>query len=422
MVAFLPILLLTPCVGALVPGSLPPVTSVPSALTPAWTPQEAAPSEDLGDERRILTLAGEVFVRGRTRLVSGTWQVRAEGGWEPVDGPVQRVRAEADLLRQQRELERALEGRPGDDPARLEMVRWMLSEGLSEEGATALDALLEITPDDPRALGVAEGAGLLEPTRIRSVEAQQVLLKEGAQAGPLGRERVVRSLATLEEREGFKTFLASLLQAPSWRERALGHHLSRRTHEPLPWRTSVRAALLDPREEVRLEATRALTIRQEPRLLGPLLDGLDHEHGLVRRNAAAALGAFGHPAAVEPLLTRLAELSGKSGGRASFSSIRQRALLYDFDVEVAAGAAVADPSIVPVTDGVVLDVRILSSIDVVIDQERGAIRRALEQLTDGEERSTRQWLSFWSQEGEAWRMARHLPEPEAPSTPRRTRD
>lgn len=375
-----------------------------------------AADQDAPEARRILRLAEGAWVRERTRQVSGSWSVWGAGGWAPVEGEVLWAREEAELLGELRSLERSLEQRPPGGPAHQEALRWLCRSGLLAEAEEHATRGLEARPDDPRLLATLRQTELLRPTAPRSVQDQRDLLLAGARGDALERERAACSLALLEPRDGFPALLASILASPSARERALGHHLARRLQQAPPWKQVVRASLLDPVEEVRLEASRGLGVREEPRLLGPLLQGLDSERSLLRRNAAQALGAFGHPAAVEPLVSALAAASGRAGQRASFSSLTQRAVLFDFDVEVAAGQAIADPSVVPVTEGVVLDVRILSSEEVVVDDGR-AMRRALAQLVDGRERSSSAWLAWWREEGSAWRAADHLPPAESTTTP-----
>jgi hypothetical protein len=376
----------------------------------------SAAHQDAPEARRVLRLADGGWVRERTRQVSGSWSAWGAGGWIPVKGEVLWAREESELLGELRVLERSLESRPVGGPAHQEALRWLCRSGLRAEAEEHATRALEARPDDARLLGTLRETELLSPTAPRSVQDQRDLLLAGARGTALERERAASSLALLESREGFSALLASVLASPSARERALGHHLARRLSQAPPWRQVVRASLLDPVEEVRVEASRGLGARAEPRLLGPLLQALDSERSLLRRNAAQALGAFGHPAAVEPLVSALAAASGRAGQRASFSSVTQRAVLFDFDVEVAAGQAIADPSLVPVTEGVVLDVRILSSEEVVVDDGR-AIRRALAQLVDGRERSSQAWIGWWREEGSAWRAADHLPPAASPTTP-----
>ena len=367
------------------------------------------------EARRVLRLEGGRTVRGRTRRVSGSWELHSEGRWAPVEGAVLEATLESRLLARARDLQRGLDEHPIGGAAHAELVRWLVRSGLRAEAEAEAARALAEAPDDARLLAVLERSGLLDAEAPRSVADQRRLLRDGAGRDALERERAARGLALLEPHEQFPALLGSILGSPSARERALGHLLARRLETPPAWRSVLRASLLDPVEDVRCEATRGLAVRGEPRLLGPLLQGLESSRSLLRRNAAQALGVFGHPAAVEPLVGALEASAGRAGQRATFSSLTQRAILFDFDVEVAAGAVAADPSVVPVTEGVVLDVRILSSEEVVVDDGR-AIRRALARLTDGRERTTRGWLGWWREHGSAWRAAERLPAPEGPST------
>ncbi|MBL6722141.1 MAG: HEAT repeat domain-containing protein, partial [Planctomycetes bacterium] len=260
-------------------------------------------AQDAPEARRVLKLSGGGWVRDRTRQVSGSWMAWGVGGWSPVGGEVLWAREEAELLGELRLLERSLESRPVGGPAHQEALRWLCRSGLLSEAEEHATRALEARPDDARLLLTLRETELLTPTAPRSVQDQRDLLLAGARGSALERERAASSLALLESREGFSALLASVLGSPSARERALGHHLARRLSQAPPWRQVVRASLLDPVEEVRLEASRGLGARAEPRLLGPLLQALDSKRSLLRRNAAQALGAFGHPAAVEPLIS-----------------------------------------------------------------------------------------------------------------------
>ena len=378
-------------------------------------PAGAQDPAEAPEARRVLRLEDGDLVRGRTRRVSGSWEFHSEGRWAPVQGVVLEATLESRLLARARDLQRGLDEHPVGGAAHVELVRWLMRSGLQAEAEVEAARALAEAPDDPRLLTALERGGLLRGEAPRSVADQRRLLRLGSGRDALERERAARSLALLEPHDQFPALLGSILGSPSARERALGHLLARRLEAPPAWRSVLRASLLDPVEDVRVAATRGLAVRGEPRLLGPLLQGLESGRSLLRRNAAQALGVFGHPAAVEPLVGALEASAGRAGQRATFSSLTQRAILFDFDVEVAAGAVAADPSVVPVTEGVVLDVRILSSEEVVVDDGR-AIRRALARLTDGRERTTRGWLGWWREHASAWRAAERLAAPEGPST------
>jgi hypothetical protein len=146
----------------------------------------------------------------------------------------------------------------------------------------------------------------------------------------------------------------------------------------------------------------------DARVIGPAVAAMGSKHPAVRRNAAQAMGVMGYSAAVEPLIARLAAIGGGAGPRSNISILTQRAVLFDFDVEVAAGASIADPQIVPVTEGVVLDVRVLSSGQSAV-MEAPAVRSALSKLTDGKKRGARGWQKWWQANQAEWAMAKHLP-------------
>jgi hypothetical protein len=109
----------------------------------------------------------------------------------------------------------------------------------------------------------------------------------------------------------------------------------------------------------------------------------------VRANSAEALGIAGFPAALPALKARLAKASSKVKGSSTSAPPRshifvgkQTAYVQDFDVEVAQGAAVADPAVNVLTQGSVLDVRVLaiSSKGMTSKRELRALHAAIAKL------------------------------------------
>ena len=107
------------------------------------------------------------------------------------------------------------------------------------------------------------------------------------------------------------------------------------------------------------------------------------------------------------MIGHLANLQGGGGGRAPAANIfvgSQMAFVQDFDVEVANGAAVADPQVNVLTEGSVLDVRVqgISVHSTRVECQR--LRGALGRLTGARPGDTNTaWLDWWQQSGGDWR-------------------
>jgi hypothetical protein len=98
--------------------------------------------------------------------------------------------------------------------------------------------------------------------------------------------------------------------------------------------------------------------------------GFTSKYPLVHYRAARALGELGSKEAL-PLLKKesfhlaklLAKLrkrgNGGAGPRANISVIKQQAIVRDYEIQVAQNSAVADPVVDVVSEGVVLDVKVL---------------------------------------------------------------
>ncbi|MFT6715120.1 MAG: hypothetical protein ACJAVJ_002412, partial [Planctomycetota bacterium] len=144
-------------------------------------------------------------------------------------------------------------------------------------------------------------------------------------------------------------------------------------------------AVLDGSEDVRAECSRALRDLRQAAITQPFIKALGSSSPAVRTNAAEALGTLGFVQAAAPLISALAATSSSGGSyRPPASHIfigKQVAYIQDYDVEVAQGASIADPQVNVITEGVVLDVRLLSvRQELVRVNERSALRGSLKSL------------------------------------------
>ena len=374
--------------------------------------QQVSTGREHPSRERILVLDDGTTLRGRTRCQGGNWELHGKEGWQRVEPSVIRQRLEADALLEARALERSLKGIPAADLRRVEYLSWLDRQGLVLEARKELARALEEDPDEARLLKLIHSMGLklsLKETLVPgSVAWQRAAVQEGARGDALQRELAAQALMTMRARPGFDAFLKSLRRDAHSNVRRFALFLERRRSGGEAWRVFSRVALLDPSERVRREAALGMKLFGDARVIGPAVAAMGSKHPAVRRNAAQAMGVMGYSAAVEPLIARLAAIGGGAGPRSNISILTQRAVLFDFDVEVAAGASIADPQIVPVTEGVVLDVRVLSSGQSAM-MEAPAVRSALSKLTDGKKRGARGWQKWWQANQAEWAMAKHLP-------------
>lgn len=148
----------------------------------------------------------------------------------------------------------------------------------------------------------------------------------------------------------------------------------------------LRSALFDDSAELRRTATALLREAgaASEATVASLLPGLQHSDGQIRLRAAAVLGGLGHPAAIKPLVAAgpLAGAgldAGDRGRRAHVAFVQQQAYVRDFDVEVAQGAAIANPRVDVLQTGVVLDATVIGVFEV--RRLVQGYRQALMQLT-----------------------------------------
>lgn len=151
-----------------------------------------------------------------------------------------------------------------------------------------------------------------------------------------------------------------------------------------------------------LQSLRNLQTHEE--LLRTLVSHLDDEEAVARMRSEEALGKAaarddiidGH-FVVQILVTVLTSTWG-GGGHNHVLFANQMAYIADYDVEIAADAVIADPIVATVTDGVVLDSKIIRIEETRIIYERRVISQALANVT-GEPlpEDPKKWLAWWEQ-------------------------
>jgi len=382
----------------------------------------AAPLQDLQpellepDRRRVLFSAEGAQHRGRSRLTASGWEIRTQRSWTPLSAEINRHVLERELLLEAKSLGRALpkteDGEPHPGP-QLSYGRWLLSMGLQAEGLETLDGLLKNHPNHDSALALL--GALPFPTELPTLRGRDVdEIKRGLRLalsfskdkGAAHRELAIRRLGELKEPQ---RTLTPFLQAGRTHERALAAHGLRRLAPTQSLEPLLLRCALDSSEEVRRESALALAATKEEGVTLPLIRALSSSYSSVRANSAEALGVAGFPAAIPALKAQLAKVTSKVKASSASAPPRshifigkQTAYVQDFDVEVAQGAAVADPAVNVLTQGSVLDVRVLAitSKGVTTKRELRALRAAIAQLERiAKERATKPKAAQGSEPG-----------------------
>lgn len=366
---------------------------------------EVTQSDDGSRElRRVLELAGGGFIRAKSRRVGENWEYLDGGKWRTLDAArVLDVAVERELLKEARSLERAA----GADLAhRAAYAAWLCDAGLLEEGVGELDRVLAREPDCEAALATC--VDLADFLRISAADPRAEAglvewLRAGAASGPTLREIAVHQLGERSDEPALRERLALELSRGTPRTRAFAALALRRLAPGAELRALSSRAVLDGSDEVRREAALALKAAGEPAVVAPLVRALGSQHAAVRANAVSALSVVNQPAAIEPLIDYLAAVTsaqGAGGWRPSGGYVffgKQTAYVQDYDVEVAQFAAVADPQVNVLNEGVVLDVRVISTFTVNSALEARRVREALQKLTQADPGDTavawREWFA-----------------------------
>jgi HEAT repeat protein len=408
-----------------------------SATTP---PLQASGGGDGGEaqrpaearfEKMLLHLADGRVLRVRARPADGAggWEVRA--GRDEVQvlpaAAVTRAALERDVLDEAQRLAGDVDR---DDPVRrTALAAWMFDQGLWEEGIDELDPVLGRAPDQPEAVALLRRTP--PPLALPELEAEADSLagfvRQVAGARPVAREVAVQRIAALAERSDLpfdlRAELCRELIESSLRRRAFAALALRRIFPGEEIKPLLSRAVLDGSGDVRAEAALALRAADDPAVMLPVLRALGSSSSAVRANAAEALGHMGYPQAVAPLVGHLSAVNTLASGgytppRANIFVGKQLAYVQDYDVEVAQGSAIADPTINTLMEGAVLDVRVLGVSQMQLASEKATVRDALARLTGASPgRTTRAWTDWWDEHGTEWLASFGAPASSNPTSP-----
>jgi hypothetical protein len=422
----------TPARGLLLLALIGTTASANGASQSPVEPPPGAPAEARPEraEKYLLHLADGRRLRVRARASEHGYELEtgSDGAFLPAEAVVRAV-LERDALKEAKRL--AAEVDAGDVRQSVALAAWLLSEGLYEEGIERLDSILAKDADQEDALALLrrDPPPLALPRLAPEREVAGAFLARVAGAKPVAREVALLRLEALRQEPSFdlRALLEEEVAGPSARRRALAAFALRRLYPGEKAELLLGRAVLDGSSDVRREAAWALRDAAEPGLALPVLKALGSSSSAVRTNAAEALGHMGYPAAVPALVNHLTAVNSLAQSGGSYdppaSNIyvgRQIGYLQDYDVEVAQAAAVADPIVNTLTEGAVLDVRVLAISEIQIASEKAAVRTSLAHLTGASPgHTTDAWLRWWEKHGQAWLASAATPEPGTPTTPGR---
>ncbi len=162
----------------------------------------------------------------------------------------------------------------------------------------------------------------------------------------------------------------------------------------------IRTSMYDAKEEVRNAAFRAIKGFGDADVFYPYARAVLSNEPLASIQGAKALAALGDMRGVDVILRRVSIALG-AAGRANIMVGQQNSYIQDFDVEIAQAAAIGDPIVQTIRDGIILDVKVLGGYgEGWIVQQRGAYARALQDLTGrayGED--WKAWRRFADEQG-----------------------
>ena len=212
---------------------------------------------------------------------------------------------------------------------------WVLPAEVEARARTAAVPRLAAPSDDARTRDV-----------IRTLAGEDELLRRAARlalAQTPQPQRVRAALGTLYDREPRVRRTSAALLGEIGDEAAL--------------RPLILSAARDVDPDVRREAVRAAAAFGHDDLAVPFVRALGSAHPRLVANAAEALAAIGDQRAIGYVVKRMT--SHGSSTRNFVSFLNQVSYVRDYDVEIAQASNIANPDVSTISEGVILDVKVV---------------------------------------------------------------
>jgi hypothetical protein len=147
----------------------------------------------------------------------------------------------------------------------------------------------------------------------------------------------------------------------------------------LPW--LIQVSMYDAQEKVRNAAFRSIKGFRDADVIYPYGRALFSKNPKASIMAANALALLGDDRGVDLVLRRISIGIGEAG-RANIMVGKQNSYIQDFDVEIAQAAAIGDPIVQTIRDGIILDYKILGGHgERWVVMQRNSYANALKTLT-----------------------------------------
>jgi len=289
------------------------------------------------------------------------------------------------VARMQEALQRVVEIDPDHRAARRELgYEWVGGEWLTDDDARRKKGfvlaggkwMLKAEADRLMRHGLMEQAEVTAGHRRRAREIVETLLDDDAEI----RAAAAEMLLELPDAALVRP-LKKLLYAPHVETRILTVKTLGRIGDraALPW--LIRSSMFDAKAEVRATAFRSIKGFRDADVFYPYARAVFSGNPKVRVLAADALSELGDMRGVDVVLRRIAIGIGASG-RANLMVGTQNSYIQDFDVEIAQAAAIGDPIVQTIRDGIILDYKVLGGWGQawVVEQSK-AYARTLQSLT-----------------------------------------
>ncbi|MEW6741142.1 MAG: HEAT repeat domain-containing protein [Planctomycetota bacterium] len=292
------------------------------------------------------------------------------------------------------------------------LATWCEGRGLEQPLLDTLDRLLEREPEHAGAGALAASlsrrAVMGGPLDVTALDATAIegYVRRFEATGPGRRAIMVQRLLGAGANDDIPAALLRVVRQGRLPARLLAIELLGVSRPPQALQPLLLVSITDLHIEARQAAARAVKSFGEPEVVFPLMRTLMHPRSAYRTAAMDALETLGDQRAVGALIANLGPLPAASltpsggGAYAPRNHIfvgRQKALVTDYDVEIASNAVIADPQVSVVQEGTLLDVRVLGVSTRRSLPERLHTVRVLRRLTDQDfGTSHEQWKRWWA--------------------------